>query len=134
MLQVSHADGKWKVEPLWSNTNLRCKFSSPVFRAGFIYGLDEAHLVCLDAASGERKWKGDRYGFGQILLAGDAVLVGAENGRLVLVGAMPDRFRELAAIRALSGDKNWNHLAVSRGRALVRNHFEMACYQLPMPK
>jgi hypothetical protein len=35
---------------------------------------------------------------------------------------------------ALDGSKNWNHLAVARGRAYVRNHEMMACYDLPTVK
>ena len=39
--------------------------------------------------------------------------------------------RETAVIEVLPGKKNWNHLAIAGKRAYVRNHFEMACYQLP---
>lgn len=131
MLQVKF-DSVWSVDRVWQNKKLRCKFSSPVVRDGFIYGLDEAHLVCLDAKSGDRKWKGERYGFGQILLWGDAIVVGAENGRLALVHAAPDRFKELASLAALPGSKDWNHLAIARGRAYLRNEFEMACFELPL--
>lgn len=130
MIQVK-SDSAWRIEPLWDNKLLRCKFSSPVCRDGFIYGLDEAHLVCLDTADGKRRWKGDRYGFGQILLWGDSIVVGAENGRLVLVGADPARFQDIASLDALAGSKNWNHLAIARGRAYLRNQFEMVCYELP---
>jgi outer membrane protein assembly factor BamB len=55
-----------------------------VFHDGYIYGLDEAILACLDAATGEQKWKGGRYGYGQVLLAGDHLVVLAENGDVAL--------------------------------------------------
>jgi outer membrane protein assembly factor BamB len=131
MLRVSSNGPVWKVEELWSNKSLKCKFSSPVLHRGYIYGLDEAHLVCVNAADGKRKWKGNRYGFGQILLAGDLIVVGAENGRLALVESNPDSFREAAIIDALGGNKNWNHLALARGRAYLRNHREMVAFDLP---
>jgi outer membrane protein assembly factor BamB len=131
MLKVTQKDGGWSVGEEWSNTNLRCKFSSPVYHGGHIYGLDEAHLACIDAKTGARRWKGNRYGFGQILLCGELIVVGAENGKLALVEAKPDEFREAAIIQALPGNKNWNHLAIAGGRALLRNHYEMVCFELP---
>ena len=38
---------------------------------GVVYGLDEGILAAMDAQTGQKKWKGGRYGFGQLLLAGD---------------------------------------------------------------
>jgi outer membrane protein assembly factor BamB len=136
MLKVTQADGKWSAKPEWENKNLKCKFSNPVYRDGFIYGIDESAggLTCLDAGSGQRKWRDGRYGNGQILLAGDLIVVGTENGRVVLVEANPAAFREASSLRVLDGAKNWNYLALARGRAFVRNHEMMACYELPTEK
>lgn len=129
MLQVAQADGKWSVKPLWQNKNLRCKFTSPVLRGGFIYGLDEGVLVCLDAETGQRRWRDGRYGHGQLLLADDLLVILGEEGQLALVEAKPEGFAELGKIRALHG-KTWNYLAIADGRAYVRNDTEIACYDL----
>jgi outer membrane protein assembly factor BamB len=127
--------GKWAVWFHWGengNKKLRCKFSSPVLRQGDLYGLDEGVLVCLDTRTGDRKWKGDRsgrYGHGQLLLADDLLVILSESGELALVEATPDEFRELGRIQALDG-KTWNCPALANGKAYVRNHQEMACYDL----
>jgi outer membrane protein assembly factor BamB len=131
MLSVTLANDVWNVQEKWANKKLRCKFSSPVASGDHIYGLDEAHLVCINAADGESRWKGNRYGYGQTLLCGHWIVVGAETGRLALVEANPETFHEAAIIDALPGSKNWNHLAIANGRAYLRNHFEMACLELP---
>ena len=44
---------------------MKNKFNSSVLRNGYIYGLDEQILVCLDVNTGERKWKEGRFGFGK---------------------------------------------------------------------
>jgi outer membrane protein assembly factor BamB len=134
MLQVTRSDGQWSVQELWTNTRFRCKFTSPVYRDGHVYAIDEAAtcLTCLDVQTNQIKWKEGRYGSGQILLVGDVIVVGTEDGRLVLVEANPAAFRELASFPALLGAKNWNHLAIARGRAYLRNHEMMACYELPV--
>src|SRR5205085_673499 len=95
----------------------------------YIYGLDEAILTCLDAASGEQKWKGGRYGYGQVLLAGDRLIVLAENGEVALVRATPERYDELAKFSAIEG-KTWNHPVIADGRLLVRNLREMAAFDI----
>ena len=53
MLRIVQESGNWQVAKLWPegdrvNLRLRCKFSSPVLHEGYIYGLDEGIMVCLD--------------------------------------------------------------------------------------
>ena len=106
---------------------MKNKFTSSVLHEGYIYGLDEAILACIDAATGELKWKGGRYGYGQILLAGDHVIVLTEDGDLVLVRATPERHDEVARFPAIEG-KTWNHPIIAGGYLLVRNLREMAAF------
>jgi outer membrane protein assembly factor BamB len=133
MLKIEKKEGQWSARPLWENRLMRCKFSSPVAYQGHLYGLDDGVLVCLDQEKGERKWRGARYGHGQVLLSGDLLLVLAESGELALVEAKPDAFHEVLKFQALNGDKTWNPPALAGGKAFVRNHLEMACYDLTHP-
>ena len=103
--------------------------SSSVLHDGFIYGLDEGILACLDASTGELKWKGGRYGHGQLLLAGDHLVVITEEGELVLVAATPEKLQELARVPAIEGE-TWNVPAFADGILLVRNTEEMAAFDL----
>ena len=96
---------------------------------GHVYGLDEGILTCVDVATGERKWKGGRYGYGQLLLASNHLIVITESGELVLVRAAPDQHSEVARFPALEG-KTWNVPAISNNRLLVRNMTQMAAYNL----
>jgi outer membrane protein assembly factor BamB len=130
MLRVKEEGGRWSVEPLWENKLMRCKFTTPVHRDGYIYGLDEGILTCLSAETGERKWKGGRYGHGQVLLVDKHLLILSESGQLVLVEATPDGHHELAKFAAIEG-KTWNPPALSECFVFVRNDQEMACYKLP---
>jgi len=132
LLKVSESGGKWSVAAEWGNPPslaLRCKFSSPVARNGFIYGLDEGTLVCLDAKTGKRKWKGSRHGHGQLLLVDDLLVILSETGKLALVEATPEAERKLGSFQAIEG-KTWNNFAIADGKAYIRNADEMACYDL----
>lgn len=116
-------------ESLWQNKFLKNKFSSSVFHDGHLYGLDNNILVCLDSETGRKQWKDGRYGYGQILLAQGRIIIMCGNGDLALVKASPEEHIEVARFTALNG-KTWNHPAIANGRLLIRNHSEMACYDL----
>lgn len=119
----------FQVREVWRNNRMKNQFTSSVLHEGFIYGLDEAILACLDAATGELRWKGGRYGYGQVLLASGHLIVVTEDGDLALVRATPERHEELVRFPALSG-KTWNHPALAGGYLLIRNLAEMAAYDL----
>jgi hypothetical protein len=104
-------------------------FSSSVHHDGFISGLDREILVCLDAASGEVKWKAGRYGQGQVLLASGHLIITTEDGEVVLVRATPDGHQEVTRVSAVEG-RTWNHPAIADGFLLVRNGAQMAAFDL----
>jgi outer membrane protein assembly factor BamB len=121
---------EWTIEPLWQNNNLKTKMTSAVVHEGYAYGLDEGMLCCLELASGKRKWKRTRYGHGQVLLAGDVLLVQSEGGDIALVELSPRKFSELAREHVVAG-QSWNYPVLTGNRLLVRSEQEVACYELP---
>jgi outer membrane protein assembly factor BamB len=132
LVQVSRSGDQWSAAQVWKNKAMRCRFNNPVVYKGDIYGLDEGLLVCLDPNTGQRKWREGRYGHGQLLLSGDLLVILSETGQLALVEANPQHYRELGSFPAIEG-KTWNYLALMNGKAFVRNHLEMACYDLTGP-
>ena len=129
VVEVTRSNGDFSARTVWENLKMKNKFSSSVLYQDHIYGLDERILTCVDVATGERRWKGGRYSYGQILLASEHLIVLTEQGDLVLVKATPEAHQELARFSALTG-KTWNHPALARGRLLVRNTTEMACFDI----
>lgn len=120
-------------EELWTARNLRPDFTDFVEYEGHLYGIDGGFMTCVDAKSGERKWRDGRYGKGQVVLLEEAraVLVAAEDGRVALIAANAGEYEALGAFKALEG-KTWNHPVVVGNRLYVRNAQEAACYELPM--
>jgi outer membrane protein assembly factor BamB len=129
VIELTPAGDSFSVRTVWENTRMKNKFTSSVLHEGHIYGLDEAILACVDAATGELKWKGGRYGYGQLVLASGHLIVAAENGDLALVKASPAAHQEVARFSAIEG-KTWNHPAIADGRLFVRNAEEMAAFDL----
>ncbi|MBI3652091.1 MAG: PQQ-like beta-propeller repeat protein [Acidobacteria bacterium] len=129
LVEVNDNGGKFAASKVWENTSMKNKFNSSVLHNGYAYGLDEGILACVEVATGERKWKGGRYGYGQVILASDHLLITSDTGELALVKATPDSFQEVAKFAALEG-KTWNYPAIAKGRLLIRNATEMACFDL----
>jgi outer membrane protein assembly factor BamB len=122
-------DGSFGAVEVWKNRNLKSEFSNIVLRNGFLYGLDDGILACIDLATGERKWKDGRYGHGQVILVDDLLLVQAEKGPVALVEASPAGYHEAATLNALAA-KTWNSPALAGEFLLVRNDQEAVCYRL----
>jgi outer membrane protein assembly factor BamB len=129
MLQITAGPSGLAVREAWRNNRLKTRFASAVLHDGHLYGLDESILACVDAATGELKWKAGRYGYGQVLLAGGHLIVLSEDGDLALVRATPERHEERSRFPVLAG-KTWNSPALADGYLLVRNLAEMAAFDL----
>jgi outer membrane protein assembly factor BamB len=129
VLELTPQDEGFQTRVVWANTRMKNMFSSAVLYQGYLYGLDEEILACVDVETGELKWKGGRYGHGQLLLASGHLVVLTEEGDIVLVRAAPDKLQEVARFNALSG-KTWNIPAISDGVLLVRNEVEMAAFRI----
>lgn len=129
LVEIERSGDGFEARTVWESPRMKNKFTSSVLHDGYIYGLDGAILTCLDAETGELMWKGGRYGYGQIVLAGDHLVVVTERGELALVEATPAGHVELARFPAIAG-KSWNHPAMADGRLLVRNAQEMAAFDI----
>jgi outer membrane protein assembly factor BamB len=129
LVEVTGSGKSFSAKTIWENINMKNKFNSSVLDNGYVYGLDEGILTCLDVKTGERKWKGGRYGYGQVLLASGNLIISTDSGELALVKATPEQYTEVARFAAIEG-KTWNYPAIAGGRLLVRNANQMAAFNI----
>jgi outer membrane protein assembly factor BamB len=134
-IAVTRGTAGWTSEERWASTALKPNFNDYVVHEGHAFGFDGAILACIDLADGKRKWKGGRFGHGQLVLLAeqDVLLVLSEEGEVALVQATPDQFTELGRTKAIEG-KTWSHPVVVGDVLLVRNAEEMAAFRLAPAK
>jgi outer membrane protein assembly factor BamB len=132
-IAVAQGAGGWTAEERWTSVGLKPYFNDFVVHQGHAFGFDGGILACIDLADGKRKWKGGRYGHGQLILLADQdlLLVLSEKGELALVAATPDEFIELAQFAAVEG-KTWNHPVLVGDVLLARNSQEMVAFRLSL--
>ena len=120
-------------EERWTSRAMKSTFNDYAAHEGFLYGFDPNILACVDLETGERRWKGGRYGAGQLLLLPDAdqMLVMAEKGDIVLLRTNPERLEELTRVEVLDG-KTWNHPVLVGDRLYVRNGEEAVALAMPL--
>jgi hypothetical protein len=88
-IAVARGPSGLTAEERWASKGLKPYFSDIVVHNGHAYGFDGNILACIDLKDGARKWKGGRYGNGQLVLLADQdlLLVLSEEGELALVKA-----------------------------------------------
>ncbi len=130
-LEIKKEGGQWSATARWTSNLLKPDFSDFVVHKGFVYGLSDRIMCCLDVETGAKVWKKSRLGPGQSLLVADqdALLISNEKGEIILVSVNRDGPTELGRFPVIEG-KTWNGAVLVGNRVFLRNAAEMAAYEL----
>ncbi|MDZ4852236.1 MAG: PQQ-binding-like beta-propeller repeat protein [Pirellulaceae bacterium] len=140
-------------EKLWQvrgkdekNTDaLHCMIGTPLFRNGFIYGVDSyGQLRCLDAKNGKRLWENltatpqDRWSTIHFVQHGEETWMLNESGELLIAKLTPEGFEELSRSKLIDptlpqlsrrGDRGvcWSHPAFANRHVFARSDEQLLC-------
>ena len=88
---------------VWKNQHLKTHWSTSVLWNRCFFGFDgrdgskDAALVCLDVQTGEEKWRQPTNMSGSLICAGGKLICLSLKGRLTVVDAAPEAYKELAS-------------------------------------
>ena len=119
---------EYRIQSSWKSKDLKAKFSNPILKDGYLYGLSENLLVCLESKTGKLMWRGKKYTYGRILLVDQKLLILGHSGMLSVIDATPEEFREISSRLLLSVARCWNGPAFVNGYLLARNGEQIACF------
>jgi outer membrane protein assembly factor BamB len=105
---------------LWTNKDMRSQISGPVLLNGYLYGIDENQLVCMELMTGAVKWTEKKIGKGALTAADGKLIVLGEKGTLYIANASPQSFDVISSAQILSG-KCWTVPILANGRIYARS-------------
>jgi outer membrane protein assembly factor BamB len=129
LYRVQVAEGAASLQEVWRNRAMKNQFSSSIYLDGHLYGFDNSILKCLDAATGEERWKARGYGHGSLTYADGKLIVLSDRGKLALLEATPAAYRELASHELFAG-KTWTVPTLAGGVLYVRDEKELVALKL----
>ena len=125
LLQIVRERDDFEVVQVWRSRAMKNHFNSSVLIGAYIYGFDMGTLKCIDALTGEEKWRA-RAGFskGSLLYADGLLYVMGGSGNLGLIEATPEGYRSRSRVKVLDG-KTWTMPALSDRVLFLRDFEEM---------
>src|SRR5262245_29669300 len=126
MIQVSRdAAGAYKVAPLWTSNSIKNTFVMPVYHDGHLYGMNNLIFTCVDAATGETKWRSREPGDGFPILVGNHLVIMTKPGTLIVAEASPQAYRELTRLD-LFQELAWSSVSWADGHLYTRSLAQLA--------
>ena len=127
-IQVEKTEEGFEAKELWRSLKLKAKFADMIFKDGYLYGLNDGRLTCLNLEDGKSAWRGGNYGHGQILGVGEYMIVQSERGGISVIGLNPNEEEVVSEFDALD-HRTWNHPVLAGRILLVRNDREAVAFQ-----
>ena len=131
LLKIARKENAFTATELWRGPRIRNAQGPAIYKDGHLYGFAGPIMVCVDAATGEVKWRqrtyeGSLVGYGDHLL-----LLGRSSGELAIVRASPQGYSELARTRVFTpGSTSITGPAPSGNRIFLRNVEEIVALRV----
>ena len=140
LLQVTRNDTQWDMRWLLNNRVVAGHLHTPILYQDHIYvsssreyGATNTGLVCLDKEIKSLWQSGPTLHFdnGPMLIADGMVLIlNGKTGELCLYDANPKECKLLAKTQILEDKKPWAPMALSDGKLIIRDLYQMKCLDL----
>ncbi|MEM7481225.1 MAG: PQQ-binding-like beta-propeller repeat protein [Acidobacteriota bacterium] len=124
LFEIETEGDRASVRKVWDQRRMKNQFSSSVLYRGAIFGFDNSILKAIDPATGEELWKARGFQHGSLTAADGKLFVLGEGGRLALVEATAEAYREISSVEPFKA-KAWTVPTLADGVLYLRNESEI---------
>lgn len=129
-VQIINRDDGFQVQKLWSNPDISTSFNTPVYKDGFLYGINNrGKLFCVNAENGQTAWI-DEYSnqnLGSVVDAGTVIVALSGKSELIVFKPDPNVYSQSALIK-VSDTPVYAHPVLSGNRIFVKDSDSVVLY------
>ncbi|HUQ91801.1 MAG TPA: PQQ-binding-like beta-propeller repeat protein, partial [Bryobacteraceae bacterium] len=129
LLKIAPDSGK--ATEVYFNREMKNHYSSSVLVGKHLYGFSSQVLTAMNFMTGEVAWKDRSVGKGSVTYADGNLYVFGEQGKVALVEATPDGYREKGQFSVPQGEFfTWTPPVIANGRMYLREQDNLYSYQV----
>ena len=125
VVEVTATDKGYEVAEVWRNNNMQNHSATSIYYQGHLYGFDGSTLKCLDAETGEEKWKARGYGHGTLIVSDGHLVILSERCNLGIAEATPAGFVEKASVQVFRRSRCETVPSLADGQIYLRDDKEI---------
>ena len=95
LLKISRSGTTLSAAEVWRSPRLRASYSPAIYHDGHFYGFSGPFLLCLDAATGEVRWRQRTYEGTLIGAGANLFVLSRASGELTVVAASPKAYSQV---------------------------------------
>jgi outer membrane protein assembly factor BamB len=131
LLKIERQGDTLTARELWRSPRIRNAQGPTIYKDGHLYGFAGGMLVCLEAATGDVKWRHRTYEGALVRFGDNLLFLGRGSGELNLLRASPEGYSEMMKTRVFTpGATSITGPSVAGRRIFLRNVEEIVALQI----
>jgi outer membrane protein assembly factor BamB len=131
VLKVSRSGSTLSAAEVWRSPRLRASYSPSIYRDGHFYGFSGPFLLCVDAATGDVRWRQRTYEGTLIGAGANLFVLSRASGELMVVEASPKAYSQLMTAPVFTpGSASYTGPSVVGNRMYLRNVEEIVAFSI----
>jgi outer membrane protein assembly factor BamB len=129
LLRLDPATGK--ASEVYFNQDMKNHYSSSVLVGKHLYGFSSQILTAMDLMTGQVAWRDRSVGKGSVTYADGKLYVYSEQGKVALVEATPEAYKQISTFSIPPGSFNtWTPPVIANGRMYLREQDNLYSFDI----
>jgi outer membrane protein assembly factor BamB len=125
------ASNTGKASEVWFSREMKNHYSSSVLVGKYLYGFSSQILTAMDFLTGQVAWRDRSVGKGSVTYADGHLYVYSEQGKVALVQATPEAYKQVSSFSIPPGEFNtWTPPVIANGKLYLREQDNLYCFDI----